>query len=57
VISIAFLGSHPPGVACLRRLADNPDISVGVVCTYPPDHEGWWDGSVYDLAAELGYPI
>lgn len=40
MISIAFLGSHPPGVACLRRLADNPDISVGVVCTYPPDHEG-----------------
>jgi methionyl-tRNA formyltransferase len=56
MVSIAFLGSHPLGVECLRRLADDPDVSVEVVCTYPPDHEGWWEGSVYDLAAELGYP-
>jgi methionyl-tRNA formyltransferase len=57
MVSIAFLGSHTLGVECLSRLADAPAVSVEVVCTYPPDHEGWWDGSVYDLAERLGYPI
>jgi methionyl-tRNA formyltransferase len=54
MVSIAFLGSHTLGVECLSRLADAPAVSVEVVCTYPPDHEGWWDGSVYDLAERLG---
>lgn len=57
MVSIAFLRSHTLGVECLSRLADAPAVSVEVVCTYPPDHEGWWDGSVYDLAERLGYPI
>jgi methionyl-tRNA formyltransferase len=57
MVSIAFLGSHPLGVACLRRLADASNVSVAVVCTYPSDHDGWWDGSVRDTANELGYPV
>lgn len=53
----AFLGSHPLGEACLQRLHDHPDASVEVVCTYPADEHHWWDGSVHDLAASLGYDV
>ena len=55
--SIAFLGSHSLGVTCLQRLADASDVRVEVVITYPPDEETWWEGSVYERADELGYPI
>ncbi|MFC5368222.1 methionyl-tRNA formyltransferase [Salinirubrum litoreum] len=55
--SVAFLGSHDLGVACLERLADHPAIEVPVVVTYPPAHEGWWERSVRKRAAELGYPV
>jgi methionyl-tRNA formyltransferase len=55
--SIAFLGSHDLGVACLDRLTAHPEIEVAVVVTYPSNHEGWWEGSVRDRAEELGYPV
>jgi methionyl-tRNA formyltransferase len=55
--SIAFLGSHPLGEACLRRLHDHPDAEVPIVITYPRDEKHWWDGSVHDLALELGYEV
>lgn len=55
--SVAFLGSHDLGVACLDRLADHPEVTVSVVVTYPPGHDGWWEGSVRERAEELGYPV
>jgi methionyl-tRNA formyltransferase len=55
--SVAFLGSHDLGVACLDRLAAHPDVEVSVVVTYPPDHDGWWEGSVRERAEQLGYPL
>jgi methionyl-tRNA formyltransferase len=55
--SVAFLGSHNLGVVCLERLAAHPDVSVSVVVTYPPGHDGWWEGSVRERAEELGYPV
>lgn len=55
--SIAFLGSHDLGVTCLDRLADDPDVEVPVVVTYPPGHDGWWEGSVRERAEVLGYPL
>jgi methionyl-tRNA formyltransferase len=55
--SVAFLGSHDLGVACLDRLAAHPEVAVSVVVTYPPDHDGWWEGSVRERAEELGYPV
>jgi methionyl-tRNA formyltransferase len=55
--SVAFLGSHDLGVACLDRLTAHPEIEVTVVVTYPPGHEGWWEGSVRERAEEEGYPV
>jgi methionyl-tRNA formyltransferase len=55
--TVAFLGSHDLGVACLDLLAAHDDVSVEVVVTYPPDHDGWWEGSVRERAADLGYPV
>lgn len=52
--SIAFLGSHPLGEACLQRLYDEPEIDIDNVVTYPKGYESWWDGSLYELAQELG---
>ena len=57
MVSIAFLGSHTLGVECLRRLHEASDVTVEVVCTYPAEHEGWWDRSVRDLAADLDSPV
>lgn len=55
--TVAFFGSHPLGARCLERLRDHEDIDVSVVVTYPRDHDGWWDGSVNELAREFGYPV
>lgn len=55
--SVAFLGSHPLGEACLARLHDHTAFDVRTVVTYPADYDGWWDGSVHALADELGYPV
>lgn len=55
--AIAFLGSHPLGEACLRRLHDHPDVEVPVVVTYPRGKEHWWDGSVHELALEFNYKV
>lgn len=54
--SVAFLGSHPLGEACLERLHEESAMEVAVVVTYPPGADNWWDGSVHDLATDLGYP-
>ncbi|SFR57763.1 methionyl-tRNA formyltransferase [Halogeometricum limi] len=55
--TVAFFGSHPLGARCLERLHDHDGIDVSVVVTYPPDHDGWWDESVNELAHRLGYPV
>lgn len=55
--SVAFLGSHPLGEACLERLHDHDAFDVRTVVTYPADHDGWWDGSVHELADQFGYPV
>ena len=57
MVSVAFFGSHPLGEACLTRLHDHPDVEVSVVVTYPRDYDGWWDGSVHDLALDYSYPV
>lgn len=57
MVSLAFFGSHPLGERCLERLHDHPEVDVSVVVTYPRDYDGWWDGSVHELAAELGYDV
>jgi methionyl-tRNA formyltransferase len=54
---IALFGSHPLGEACLDELAAHDGVSVETVVTYPPDHDGWWDGSLYDYARDRGYPV
>lgn len=54
---VAFFGSHGLGEACLERLHDAEDVSVELVVTYPRDYDGWWEGSVHDLAVELGYEV
>ncbi|WP_440992265.1 methionyl-tRNA formyltransferase [Haloarchaeobius baliensis] len=57
MIDIAFFGSHPLGEACLERLHAHEAVSVAVVVTYPADEENWWDGSVNELAHDLGYDV
>jgi len=55
--SIAFMGSHPLGEQCLEIATDHPDTDVELVVTYGPDEDNWWDGSLYDLATELGHDV
>ena len=55
--SIAFMGSHPLGEECLQIATDHPDASIELVVTYGPDADNWWDGSVYDLATDLGHDV
>lgn len=55
--SVAFFGSHPLGEACLERLAAHEEITVKLVATYRQDYDGWWNGSVHDLALEFDYPV
>lgn len=55
--TVAFFGSHPLGEQCLEILYNHDDVTVSVVVTYPADSDTWWDGSVHDLAADLGYPV
>jgi methionyl-tRNA formyltransferase len=38
-------------------LDEFPSIDVKAVVTYPEEHDGWWEGSLYKLATDLGYPI
>jgi len=52
---IAYLGSHPLGEECLQRLHDHPDVEIPLVVTYRRDEDHWWDGSVHELADDLGY--
>lgn len=53
MVAVAFLGSHGLGADCLSVLRDHPEVDVDVVVTYPPDHDGWWEGSVREVAREL----
>jgi methionyl-tRNA formyltransferase len=55
--TIAFFGSHPLGERCLEYLHNHSDVTVSVVVTYPEDASNWWNGSVHDLATDLGYPV
>jgi len=54
---VTFLGSHPLGERCLERLTDHPDVEIPLVVTYARDADNWWDGSVHDLALELGHDV
>lgn len=54
---LALLGTRPLSRRCLAILDKSPDVTVEAVVTYGPDHEGWWEGSLYEYARELGYPI
>lgn len=56
MVSVAHLGSRPLSHRCLRLMDEYPEVDVEAVVTYPPDHDGWWDGSLHDVATELGYP-
>lgn len=55
--SIAFMGSHPLGEQCLEIATEHPDTSIELVVTYGPDADNWWNGSVYDLATDLGHDV
>jgi len=55
--SIAFMGSHPLGEQCLEIATDHPDTDIELVVTYGPDEDNWWDGSLYDLATEMGHDV
>lgn len=57
MISVAYFGSHPLGRECLRLLHEHEEVDVEVVVTYPAGYDSWWEGSVFDLATELGYDI
>lgn len=52
--SIAVLGSRPLSWRCLRLLVAHDSITVPVVVTHEPDHDGWWSGSLWEVATELG---
>lgn len=52
--TIAVLGSRPLSWRCLRLLAAHDSITVPVVVTHEPDHNGWWSGSLWEVATELG---
>lgn len=56
-IPVAFFGSHPLGERCLELLIEDDRTSVEIVVTYPPDHETWWDGSLYKKAIDLGLEV
>lgn len=55
-VSIAHLGSRPLSRRCMRLMHQHPKVDVKAVVTYPPEHDGWWDGSLHELATEFGYP-
>ena len=57
MVSIAHLGSRPLSHRCLKLMDQHPEVDVKAVVTYPEDHDGWWDGSLYDVATDLGYPV
>lgn len=55
--TVALLGSRPLGRRCLESLHEYDDVTVDAVVTYPPDHDGWWEGSLHERATELGYTV
>jgi methionyl-tRNA formyltransferase len=57
MVDVAFFGSHPLGEQCLERLHEHDETDVTVVVTYPKDEATWWDGSVHEVARDLGYPV
>lgn len=57
MVSVAHLGSRPLSRRCLRLMDEHDKIEVAAVVTYPDDHNGWWDGSLREVAEDLGYPI
>lgn len=57
MVSVAYFGSHPLGRECLRLLHEHEEVDVEVVVTYHAGYDSWWEGSVFDLATELGYDI
>ena len=54
---VIHLGSRPLSRRCLRLLDAEPGIEVAAVVARPPDHDGWWEGSLATLAESLGYPV
>lgn len=54
--NLVLLGSHALGVRCLKLLHEQEGIDIEAVVTYEAGYDGWWNGSVYDLAKQLGYP-
>lgn len=55
MVRIALLGSRPLSRRALRVLEADSAVEVPVVVTLPPEHDGWWDGSLWHLAEELEY--
>lgn len=56
-MKVIHLGSRPLARRCLHLMDEEPGISVEAVVARPPDHDGWWEGSLASLAAELNYPV
>jgi methionyl-tRNA formyltransferase len=54
---VIHLGSRPLSQRCFRILHNEEGINIKGVVTHPPDYEGWWDGSLYNIASNLGYNI
>jgi len=57
MVSVIHLGSRPLSHSCLRLMDEYDEIEVKGVCTYLPDHDGWWEGSLHEIATNLGYPV
>lgn len=57
-IRVAFLGSRPLGVRCLRHLTEQKELEICGVVTRPKGSPGWWEPpEVIDVAEELGLRI
>lgn len=54
---VTLLGSRPLARRILQALDDHDGIDVATVITCPADHDGWWDGSLFELAESIGYPV
>ena len=57
MISVAHLGSRPLSRRCLQLMHNHEDVNVAAVVTYPENHDGWWEGSLRELADDLDYPV
>lgn len=52
---IVLLGSRPLSRRVLHLLHDDAAVEVPAVVTLGPDADRWWDGSLWEVADDLGY--